>query len=181
MTCICKTLMHCWSYICSTVKVQRLRRVFNSCMKRRSLLLQWRIQSSLLQAHSLKTMQHSSLVNSSKMLLHSILCADHARRWSTRLIIWCILTTHSDKRLAIMMKKWEKRKFDVHHWIIKYNYEKMIVTCIDDISTDKCFWKNAWSSLSYWLWDWAKFYITIMSKRAQVIEESCNSETDSDN
>ncbi len=71
-------------------------------------------------------MQHSSSVSSSKMLLHSILHADHARKWNTRLIIWCISTTHSDKRLVIMMKKWEKRKSDVHYWIIKYNYEKMI-------------------------------------------------------
>ena len=56
----------------------------------------------------------------------------------------------------------------------------MIVTCIDDINIDKCLWENAQSSLSYWLWDWAKFYIAIINKRAQVIEESCNSETDSD-
>ena len=181
MTCICKTLMHYWSYICSKVRVQRLRRVLDSHMKRRSLLLQRRIRSSLLQARSLKMMWHSSSMSSSKMLLHSILRADHARKWDTRLIIWCISTTHSDKRLAIMMKRWEKRKSDVHHWIIKYNYEKMIVICIDDISIDKCLWEDTWSSLSYWLWDWVKFYIAIMSKRAQVIKESCNSETDSDN
>ncbi len=149
-------------------------------MKRWSLSLQQRIQSSLLWARSLKIMWHSSSMSSSKMLLHSILRADHARKWNTRLIIQCVSTTHSDKRLAIMMKKWEKRKFNVHHWIIKYNYKKMIVTCIDDINIDKCLWKNARSSLSYWLWDWAKFHITIMSKRLWVIEESCNSETDLD-
>ncbi len=57
----------------------------------------------------------------------------------------------------------------------------MIVTCIDNISIDKCLWENAWSSLSYWLWDRAKFYIAIMSKKAWIIKESCNSETDSDN
>ena len=151
MTCICKTLMHCWSYICSKVKVQCFRRVFNSHMKRQSLSLQQRIWSSLLQACSLKTMWHLSSMSLSKMLLHSILHADHARNWNTRLIIWYILTMHSDKRLVIMMKKWEKRKSDVHHWIIKYNYEKMIITCIDDISINKCLWKNAWSSLFYWL------------------------------
>ncbi len=111
-------------------------------------------------------MWHSSSMSSSKMLLYSILHADHARKWDTRLIIWCVSTTYSDKKLAIMMKKWEKRKSDVHHWIIKYNYEKMIVTCIDDINIDKCLWKNAWNSLSYWLWDRAKFYIIIMSKKA---------------
>ena len=180
MTCICETLMHCRSYIRSKVKVQRLRIVFDSRMKRRSLSLQQRIWSSLLQARSLKTMWHSSSMSSSKMLLHSILRADHARRWNTRSIIWCVSTTHSDKRLAIMMKRREKRKSDVHCRIIKYNYEKTIVMCTDDISTDKCFWENARSSLSYWLWDRVKFYIAIMSKRAQVIEESCNSETDSD-
>ena len=158
--------MHYWSYICSKVKVQRLRRVLDSHMRRWSLSLQRRIQSSLLQARSLKMMWHSSSVSSSKMLLHSILCADHARRWNIRLIIWCISTTYSDKRFAIMMKRWKKRKSDVYHWIIKYNYEKTIVTCIDDISIDKCLWKNARSSLSYWLWDQAKFYITIMNKRA---------------
>ncbi len=172
--------MHCWSYICSKVRVQRLRRALDSRMKRRSLSLQQRIQSSLLQACSLKAMQHSSSVSLSKMLLHSILYADHARSWNTRLIIQWISTTHSDKRLAIMIKRWEKRKFDVCCWIIKYNYEKMIVTCIDDISIDKCLWESARSSLSYWLWDWAKLYITIMNKRAWVIKESCNSETDSD-
>ncbi len=158
--------MHCWSYICSKVKVQHLRRVLDSCIRRWSLLLQQRIWSSLLQARSLKMMQHSSSMSSSKMLLHSILRADHARSWDTRLIIWCVSTTHSDKRLAIMMKRWKKRKFDVHHWIIRYNYEKTIVICIDDISIDKCLWESAWSSLSYWLWDRAKFYIAIMSKRA---------------
>ena len=42
-----------------------------------------------------------------------------------------------------MMKKRKKRKFDVYHWIIKYNYEKMIIMCIDDISTDKCLWESA--------------------------------------
>ena len=135
-------------------------------MKRWSLSLQWRIWSFLLQVHSLKMMQHLSLISLSKMLLHSILHADHARRWDTKLIIWCISTTYSDKRLAIRLKKWEKRKFNVHCWIIKYNYEKMIVTCIDDISIDKCFWENAWSSLFYWFWDQAKFYIAIMNKRA---------------
>ena len=36
------------------------------------------------------------------------------------------------------------------------------------------------SSLFYWLWDRAKLYIAIMSKRAWIIKESCNSETDSD-
>ncbi len=158
--------MHYWIYICSKVRVQRLRRVLDSHMKRRSLLLQRRIRSSLLQARSLKMMWHSSSMSSSKMLLHSILRADHARKWDTRLIIWCISTMHSDKRLAIMMKRWKKRKSDVHHWIIKYNYEKMIVTCIDDIIIDKCLWKNAWSSLSYWFWDRVKFYIAIVSKRA---------------
>ena len=126
-------------------------------------------------------MQHSSSMSSSKMLLSSILHADHARSWDTRLIIQYVSTTHSDKRLIIMTKKQEKRKSDVHHWIIKYNYEKMIVICIDDISTNKCLWKNARSSLFYWLWDRAKLYITIMSKRAWIIEESCNFETDSDN
>ena len=135
-------------------------------MRRWSLLLQRRILSSLLQACSLKTMQHSSSVNLSKMLLHSILHADHARKWNTRLIIQCVLTTHSDKKLAIKAKKQEKRKSDVYHQVIKYNYEKTIVTCIDDISTDKCFWENAQSSLSYWFWDRVKFYIAIMSKRA---------------
>jgi len=170
LTCICKTLTRCWSYIRSKVRVQHLRRVFNSHMKRRSLLLKWRIWSSLLQARSLKTMQHSSSVSSSKMLLHSILCADHARKWNTRLIIWCILTMHSNKRLIIMIKKWEKRKSDVHHWIIKYNYKKMIVICINDISIDKCFWKSARSSLSYWLWNWAKFYIAIMSKEHKLLK-----------
>ena len=30
--------LHCWSYICSKVKVQHLRRIFNSCMRRWSLL-----------------------------------------------------------------------------------------------------------------------------------------------
>jgi len=163
------------------VRVQHLKKVLDSCMKRRSLSLQRRIRSSLLQARSLKMMWHSSLVSSSKMLLHSILHADHARKWDTRSIIWCVSTMHSNKRLAIMMKRWKKRKFDVHYWIIRYNYEKTIVTCIDDISIDKCLWENAWSSLSYWLWDWAKFYIAIMSKRAQVIKESRNSETDSNN
>ncbi len=64
------------------------------------------------------------------------------------------------------MKRWEKRKSDVYHWIIKYNYEKMIVTCIDDINTDKCLWESVQSSLFYWLWNWAKLYIVIMSKRA---------------
>ncbi len=181
MTCICKTLTHCRSYIRSKVRVQHLRRVFDSCMKRWSLLLQRRIQSSLLQARSLKTMQHSSSMSSSKMLLHLILRADHARKWNTRLIIWCVSTTYSNKRLAIMMKKWKKRKSDVHCWIIKYNYKKMIVMCINDISTDKCLWENAWSSLFYWLWNQVKFYIIIISKKAWVIEESCNSETDSDN
>ncbi len=78
------------------------------------------------------------------------------------------------------MKKWEKRKSDVHYWIIKYNYEKMIVTCTDDISIDKCLWEDAQSSLSYWFWNRAKLYIAIMSKRAWVIKELCNSETDSD-
>ncbi len=73
----------------------------------------------------------------------------------------------------------KKRKFDVHHQIIKYNYEKMIIICIDDISIDKCFWKDVQSSLSYSFWSWAKFYIVIMSKKAWVIKESCNSETDS--
>ncbi len=135
-------------------------------MKRQSLLLQWRIWSSLLQARSLKMMQYLSSMSSSKMLLHSILRADHARRWNTKLIIWCVSTMHSDKRLAIMMKRWKKRKSDVYHWIIKYNYEKTIVTCTDDISIDKCLWRSARSSLSYWFWDWAKFYIAIMSKRA---------------
>ena len=125
-------------------------------------------------------MQHSSSMSLSKMLLHSILRADHARRWNTRLLIQCVSIMHSDKRLAIMMKRWEKRKFDIHHWIIKYNYKKMIITCINDISIDKCFWESAQSSLFYWLWNRAKFYIAIMSKRAWVIEESCNSETDSD-
>ena len=144
------------------------------------MLLQQRLWSSLLQACSLKAMQHLSSVNSSKMLFHSILHADHARKWDTRLIIWCVSTMHSDKRLAIIMKRWKKRKFDVHHWIIKYNYKKMIITCIDDISINKCLWKNAWSSLSYWLWDRVKLYIAIMSKRAWIIKESCNSETDSD-
>jgi hypothetical protein len=48
-----------------------------------------------------------------------------------------------------MIKKWEKKKSDVYHWIIKYNYEKMIVTCNDDFSADKCLWEDAWSSLSY--------------------------------
>ena len=94
-------------------------------------------------------MQHLSSMNLSKILFHSILHADHARKWNIRLIIWCISTMHSDKRLAIMMKKWEKRKFDVYHWIIKYNYEKMIIMCIDDINIDKCFWKDVQSSLSY--------------------------------
>ncbi len=56
----------------------------------------------------------------------------------------------------------------------------MIIMCIDDISTDKCLWESARSSLSYWLWNRAKLYIAIMSKRAWIIEESCNSETDSD-
>ena len=149
-------------------------------MKRRSLLLQQRILSSLLWARSLKTMQHSSSMNLSKMLFHSILHVDHARRWNTRLIKWCISTTHLNKRLAIKAKRWKKRKSDIHHQVIKYNYEKMIVTCIDDINTDKCFWENARSSLFYWFWDRAKFYIAIMSKRAWVSEESCNSETDSD-
>ena len=158
--------MHCRSYIRSKVRVQHFRRVFNSCIKRQSLSLQWRIRSSLLQARSLKTMQHSSSMSSSKMLLHSILHADHARRWNTRLIIQCVSTTHSDKRFIIMMKKWKKRKFDVYHWIIKYNYEKMIVTCTDDININKCLWESARSLLSYWLWDQAKFYIAIMSKRA---------------
>ncbi len=166
MTCICKILMHCRSYIRSKVRVQRLKRVFNSCMRRWSLSLQRRIQSSLLQARSLRAMWHSSLVSSSKMLLHSILRADHARRWDTRLIIQCVSTMHSDKRLAIMMKRWKKRKFNVHCWIIKYNYKKTIVTCIDDISIDKCLWENARSSLSYWLWNRAKLYIAIMSKKA---------------
>ncbi len=166
MTCICKTLMHCWSYICSKVRMQRLRRIFNSCMKRWSLLLQQRIQSSLLQACNLKMMQHLSSMSLSKMLLHSILHADHAKSWDIRLIIWCISTMHSDKRLAIMMKRWEKRKSDIHHQIIKYNYEKMIIMCIDDISIDKCLWESAQSSLFYWLWDWVKLYIAIMSKRA---------------
>jgi len=46
-------------------------------------------------------------------------------------------------------EKIKKRKSDIHHWIIKYNYEKMIITCIDNINIDKCFWENAWSSLSY--------------------------------
>ncbi len=50
------------------------------------------------------------------------------------------------------MKKWEKRKFDVHHQIIKYNYEKMIVTCIDDISINKCLWEDVWNSLFYLSW-----------------------------
>ena len=180
MTCICKTLMHCRSYIRSKVRMQRLKTVFDSRMRRWSLLLQRRIRSSLLRARSLKMMQHSSSVSSSKMLLHSILRANYARRWNTRLIIWCVSTMHSDKRFVVMMKKLEKRKSDVHCWIIKYNYKKIIVTCIDDISIDKCLWKDARSSLFYWLWDKAKFYIAIMSKRAQVIEESCNSETDSD-
>ncbi len=163
------------------MKVYCFRRNLNSCMKKWSLLLQQRLWSSLLQACSLKAMQHLSSVNSSKMLFHSILHADHARKWDTRLIIWCVSTMHSDKRLAIIMKRWKKRKFDVHHWIIKYNYKKMIITCIDDISINKCLWKNAWSSLSYWLWDRVKLYIAIMSKRAWIIKESCNSETDSDN
>ncbi len=158
--------MHCRSYICSKVRMQHLKRVLDSHMKRWSLSLQWRIRSSLLQACSLKTMWHSSSMSSSKMLLHSILCADHARKWDTRLIIWCVSTTHSNRRLVIMMKKWEKRKFDVHHRIIKYNYEKTIVTCIDDISTDKCLWKDVQSSLFYWFWDRVKLYITIMSKKA---------------
>ncbi len=57
----------------------------------------------------------------------------------------------------------------------------MIVTCIDDISIDKCLWENARSSLFYWLWDQAKLYIAIVNKKAWVIKESCNSETDSDN
>ena len=126
-------------------------------------------------------MQHSSSVNSSKMLLYSILHADYAKSWDTRLIIQCVLTTYSDKRLAIMMKRWKKRKSDVHHWIIKYNYEKIIITCIDDINIDKCFWKDAWSSLFYWLWDQVKLYIAIMSKKAWIIKESCNSETDLNN
>jgi len=46
-------------------------------------------------------------------------------------------------------EKMRKKKSDVHHWIIKYNYEKTIVTCIDDISINKCLWESAWSSLSY--------------------------------
>jgi len=166
LTCICKILMHCWSYICSKVRMQCLRRVFDFCIKRRSLSLQQRIWSSLLQACSLKTMQHSSSMNLSKMLFHSILCVDHARSWDTRLIIWCILTMHSDKRFTIMIKRWKKRKFNVHHQIIKYNYEKTIITCIDDISIDKCFWKSAWNSLFYWFWDRVKLYIAIISKKA---------------
>ncbi len=56
----------------------------------------------------------------------------------------------------------------------------MIIMCIDDISTDKCFWENVQSLLFYWLWDQVKFYIVIVSKKAWVIEELCNSETDSD-
>ena len=100
------------------------------------------------------------------MLFHSILHADHARSWNIRLIIWCISIMHSNKRFTIMMKKWEKRKSDVHHWIIKYNYEKMIVTCNDDFNADKYLWKNVWSSLSYWLWNQAKLYIAIMNKKA---------------
>ncbi len=48
-------------------------------MKRWSLSLQQRIQSSLLQACSLKMMQHSSSINLSKMLLHLILHANHAK------------------------------------------------------------------------------------------------------
>ncbi len=56
---------------------------------------------------------------------------------------------HSDKRLAIMTKKWKKKKSDIHYQIIKYNYEKTIIMCIDDINTDKCFWESAQSSLFY--------------------------------
>ncbi len=56
----------------------------------------------------------------------------------------------------------------------------MIIMCIDDISTDKYFWENMQSLLFYWLWDQVKFYIVIVSKKAWVIEELCNFETDSD-
>jgi len=84
LACICKTLTHCWSYIHSKVKIQHLRRVFDFYTRRRSLSLQQRIRSSLLQACSLKMMWHSSSVSSSKMLLHSILHADHVRSWDTR-------------------------------------------------------------------------------------------------